>query len=82
VEASDGTGTAASLQAIVDFLAGVSATDAVDSSVSWTHDQTGTDPWPLGSTSTTFTATDDAGNTATCSAVVGVSGGLFEGWQY
>jgi hypothetical protein len=76
VEAEASSGTAATLQAITDFLAGSSATDVVDSSPTLTNDMASLDPWPLGVTTTTFTATDDAGNEATCTATVTVTGGI------
>jgi hypothetical protein len=76
VEASAASGTAASLQAIVDFLAGSNAVDAVDASPALTNNMASLDPWPVGVTTTTFTAADDAGNVATCLASVTVSGNV------
>jgi hypothetical protein len=76
VEATADSGTAASSQVIVDFLAGASATDTVDPSPTLAHDRTGLDPWPVGATTTTFTATDVYGNAASCTAIVTVSGAI------
>ena len=74
VEGNTASGAGASLQAVVDFLAGPSATDAVDPTPTLSNDKSSLDPWPFGATTTIFTATDDDGNSATCAAVLTVAG--------
>ena len=71
IAATDANGTVASNSAITTFLAGASATDNVDASVTVTNDGLAT--FPLGATTVVFTATDAAGNTGTASAVVTVT---------
>jgi hypothetical protein len=71
IAATDANGTVASNSAITAFLAGASATDNVDASVTVTNDGLAT--FPLGATTVVFTATDAAGNTGTASAVVTVT---------
>ena len=50
----------------------VTATDNCDSSVTITHDGPANHLFPLGATTVTYTATDDAGNTRTATVVVTV----------
>jgi hypothetical protein len=71
IAATDANGTVATNSAIAAFLAGASATDNVDTSVTVTNDGLAT--FPLGATTVVFTATDAAGNTGTASAVVTVT---------
>ena len=68
----DESGLAASTQEIVDFLAGVTATDNVDGDVAVDNDAP-TETYPFGTTTVTFTAVDAAGNQATATTVVNVS---------
>lgn len=68
----DESGLAASTQAIVDFLAGVTATDNVDGDVA-VDNNAPTETYPFGTTTVTFTAVDAAGNQATVTTVVNVS---------
>ena len=63
---ADATGTA-----IAAFLAGATATDTVDDDVAIAHD--GPMVFPVGATTVTFTAVDDAGNETTGSAIVTVT---------
>jgi FlgD Ig-like domain/HYR domain len=53
-----------------DWLAGFTATDDLDASVTLSNDAP--DLFLDGATTVTFTATDDAGNASTCSAIVTV----------
>ncbi|MEX2230409.1 MAG: HYR domain-containing protein, partial [Dehalococcoidia bacterium] len=69
--ASGSTGAPASNAAIVAFLAGATATDNVDGSVSPTNDAP--TEFPVGATTVTFSAADAAGNTGTATAVVTVT---------
>ena len=64
-------GLSATEQAIVDFIASVTATDKVDGALAITND--GPDFYPFGATTVTFTAVDAAGNQATAITVVNVS---------
>lgn len=70
VECSAAGGAPVSDAAIASFLAGATATDAIDPTPTITHDAP---PFfPNGTTVVTFTAGDDNGNTASCSAAVTV----------
>ena len=64
-------GLPATEQAIVDFIASVTATDKVDGALAITND--GPDFYEFGATTVTFTAVDAAGNQATATTVVNVS---------
>jgi len=70
VEATESCGTPPADTQLDDFYSSVSASDNCDPSVSVTDDSPAC--FPLGTTQVTFTATDDAGNQATCSADVTV----------
>jgi hypothetical protein len=70
VECTGGLGIQADDPQLAPFFAGVSATDLCDSTVTITNDAPAF--FPLGDTTVTFTATDDAGNSSSCSAVVTV----------
>jgi hypothetical protein len=61
-------GSPASAPAIAAFLAAAGAVDDFDTSPTVTHDAPAV--LPLGTTSVTFTATDDSGNAASCSAAI------------
>ena len=64
-------GLPATEQAIVDFIASVTATDKVDGALAITND--GPDFYPFGATTVTFTAVDAAANQPTATTVVNVS---------
>jgi len=70
VECSAEGGTPATDPAIQAFLNGASATDICDATPTITHDAPAL--FPEGATVVTFTATDDAGNSASCMATVTV----------
>ncbi|MFH1679240.1 MAG: C10 family peptidase, partial [Candidatus Eisenbacteria bacterium] len=70
VECSDHCGTPASDPQLIAFFAGVSASDACDASVLISDDRPPC--FPLGPTTVTFTATDDANNQSSCQPVVTV----------
>ncbi len=70
VEADTILGALRSSSSITSFLAGVSAADAIDSSVLITNNAPAI--FPIGDTLVVFTATDDVGNAATGSAFVTV----------
>ncbi len=72
VAATDATGTAASDAAIVTFLAGASALDAVDGPIATITTDAPTQ-FPLGVTTVTFSATDSSSNTGQAQATVTVS---------
>ena len=71
VAATSASGTDASDAAIAAFLAGATATDNVDPTLTITNDAPGT--FPVGPTIVTFSATDSGGNTGTAQATVTVS---------
>ncbi len=71
VTATSGSGIAATDSALSAFLNGASATDAVDEDVTITSDAPST--IAVGTTTVTFTATDDAGNISTATATVTVN---------
>ncbi|TWT84610.1 Bifunctional hemolysin/adenylate cyclase precursor [Planctomycetes bacterium CA13] len=70
VEGNAVGGTSDTDAAIQSFLVGASATDNIDASVTITHDAPAF--FPVGDTLVTFTAVDDAGNSATATATVTV----------
>ncbi len=70
VEGDDLDGSSDSNSVIAAFLAGATATDNVDPSVSVTHNAP--EHFPIGDTVVIFSATDQAGNVATASATVTV----------
>lgn len=70
VERTAPDGTPATHEVIAAFLAGVSASDAADASLTLTNNAP--EMFPLGTTTVTFHAMDDAGNSAECSAQVSV----------
>ena len=70
VEGDIGGGASINNAAIAAFLAGATASDNIDPSVTITHDAPST--FALGDTSVTFTATDDVGNATSATAVVTV----------
>jgi hypothetical protein len=65
-------GVPASEQAIVDYLASVTATDNVDGALSGIQND-GPDFYPFGETTVTFTVSDAAGNQASAQTVVNIS---------
>ena len=70
VECSSHCGVPADDPQLTAFLAGASAVDACDPDPAVTHDAP--DCLPLGDTQVSFTATDHAGNAASCSVTVTV----------
>ncbi len=72
VLAVDENGTPATNEQIAAFLAGASATDNVDGSISVISNDA-PDTFPLGKTTVTFSATDNAGNTGTAQASITIS---------
>jgi hypothetical protein len=72
VVATDASGTAASDPAIVAFLVGASAIDAVDGPIATITNDAPTQ-FPLGVTTVTFSATDGSSNTGQAQATVTVS---------
>jgi len=72
VVATDANGTAASDPAIMAFLAGASAIDAVEGPVATITNDAPTQ-FPLGVTTVTFSATDSSSNTGQAQATVTVS---------
>ncbi|MEW6381675.1 MAG: HYR domain-containing protein [bacterium] len=70
VEAEGPEGVAATSAAIQAFLKGATATDIVDGSVTPTYEAP--EMFKVGKTVVTFTATDKAGKSSTCSAAVTV----------
>ena len=70
VECTTSGGTPATHPAIAAFLAGASATDICTDAPTITHDAPTL--FPVGTTTVTFTATDDQNNSASCSATVTV----------
>ncbi len=70
VEATDGCGTPANDPQLAGFFSSVSASDNCDASVDIVDNRPAC--FPLGTTAVTFTATDDAGNHASCTADVTV----------
>ncbi|HEU4364650.1 MAG TPA: HYR domain-containing protein [Candidatus Krumholzibacteria bacterium] len=70
VECSSHCGVAEDDTLLIPFFDGVSATDVCDDDVAITNDAP--DCFPLGETTVTFTATDDAGLTTECTATVTV----------
>jgi hypothetical protein len=71
VECSTAGGAPASHPQIAAFLAGATATDTCDLNPTITNNAPGF--FPLGTTAVTFTATDDHGNSAPCTASVTVA---------
>ena len=71
VEATSANGVSADDRAIVTFLAGASATDNCDPSPVVSHSAV-PDPFPMGLTSVTFTATDVSANSSSGEATVTV----------
>lgn len=71
VAATDANGTAATEAVIASFLASATAYDFVDGVVPVANDALGI--FPLGETTVTFSATDNAGNTGTAQASVTVT---------
>jgi hypothetical protein len=71
VECSTTGGAPASHPQIAAFLAGATANDICDTNPTITHNAPGF--FPLGTTPVTFTATDDHGNSAQCTAAVTVA---------
>ncbi|MCP5089390.1 MAG: DUF5011 domain-containing protein, partial [Gammaproteobacteria bacterium] len=71
VAANNASGTAATDPVISSFLNGASATDAVDGTVAVTDDAPAV--FPLGVTTVTFSAMDNAGNTGSAQATVTVN---------
>ena len=71
VAATDATGTVATNTAIVAFLAAVTASDNVDTTLIITNDAPA--QFPLGVTTVTFSATDLAGNTGSAEATVTIT---------
>lgn len=65
-------GVPASEQAIVDYLASVTATDNVDGALTGIQND-GPDFYPFGETTVTFTVSDAAGNQASAQTVVNIS---------
>lgn len=72
VVAVDATGTAASDAAIVTFLAGASALDAVDGVIATINNDAPLQ-FPLGLTTVTFSATDSSSNTGQAQSTVNVT---------
>jgi len=72
VEALDGDGTPASDAAIAAFLAGATATDNVDGTVSDKVTTDAPEVFPLGDTVVTFSIKDSSNNEATAQATVSV----------
>ncbi|MDH3632850.1 MAG: DUF5011 domain-containing protein, partial [Gammaproteobacteria bacterium] len=72
VAATDATGTAASNTAIVTFLAGAIAIDAVDGPIATITNDAPTQ-FPLGVTTVTFSATDSSSNTGQAQATITIS---------
>src|SRR5262245_2000250 len=70
LECTGSGGVPASHPDVVAFLAAASATDETDPEPTLTNDSPAF--FPLGTTSVTFTATDDAGNRGECAATVRV----------
>ncbi|HXH28641.1 MAG TPA: HYR domain-containing protein, partial [Candidatus Polarisedimenticolia bacterium] len=70
IECAATGGTPSSDPQLAGFLSGASASDECDSSVGITNDAPAF--FPLGATVVTFTATDDSGNSSTCTATVTV----------
>ncbi len=70
VECTEHGGVPVDDPSLVPFLTGATATDICDDDVTITHDATG--QIGLGDTDVTFTATDDDGNSSSCTATITV----------